>query len=326
MYRFGLLGKYYEGIEDTVIVMVALSTVILYVFNEFLVQILRGLHAYYVPIVSHVICDCLRLFTILALLYLVGISVELLIYVVVAALIIRHLYMVTTVLKKIPLSGARTSLSQFRESLGYGLRHFMGNVLNTLNTKIDLLVLAAFFEKRTLGVYAVAVGVSEMTNYLPSATGYVLYPKLAKETDNAKKREILRKCIISCLVILIPSWLVFLSIGKWLVVGLYGDEFSQAYLYASILMAGAIVLNTTVLLNKYFSGTGRPELVSLARALNLPIKGATLYVLCKYYGALGASLSFVLSSIMLFSITLVIYKKTVRKDEITVRPDSQRGS
>jgi len=307
-------AKYFEGVDNPLIVVLALSTTVLLIFEVFLGQFLRGLQSFYIPVLRRIYYDLIRLAAILALFWLLDVTVGALIVVSFATLLLMDLFLLRAVVHRVTIRGARPSFSQFRESISYGLKHFLGTLLNTLNTKIDLLVLALFLERRTLGIYAVAVGISGLSNFLPWAIGHVSYPRLAKQDDNEKRREIIRKCVTYNLLVLVPAWLAFLAIGRWLVVFMYGKEYQDSYLLASILTAGIILLSVTQLLNKYFSGSGRPGLISVARVVNLPVKAASLYLLCRYYGVLGASSSFVLSNVTLLLATFAMYKAIVRMD------------
>jgi len=313
-WTLGFCAKYFEGVDNPLIVVLALSTTVLLIFEVFLGQFLRGLQSFYIPVLRRIYYDLIRLAAILALFWLLDVTVGALIVVSFATLLLMDLFLLRAVVHRVTIRGARPSFSQFRESISYGLKHFLGTLLNTLNTKIDLLVLALFLERRTLGIYAVAVGISGLSNFLPWAIGHVSYPRLAKQDDNEKRREIIRKCVTYNLLVLIPAWLAFLAVGRWLVVLMYGKEYQDSYLLASILTAGIILLSVTQLLNKYFSGSGRPGLISVARVVNLPVKAASLYLLCRYYGVLGASSSFVLSNVTLLLATFAMYKAIVRMD------------
>jgi len=313
-FLLGIQKHYYQDVDDPWTIWLALSTAVLLIFQVFLRQFLRGLHSYNTPVASRIYHDVLRLAGILALLYLFNITVAALILIAFLALLIVNVYLLGALLRKISLAGARPDFAQFKQSLSYGLRHFLGNVLNRLNTKIDLLILAPFLEKEVLGVYAVAVALGQIMNFVPWAAGFVLYPKLAREHDKNRKREILSHCVTADLLLLLPAWLAFAVLGKWIVVTLYGEAYREVYVLTTILMGGSVLLSVVGLINKYFSGTGRPELSSLARLLNLPVKAAALYFLCRYFGVVGASLSFAVSSFVLLLITSGVYGRIVRRD------------
>jgi len=310
----GMYTDYYEGIDSPWIIFLALSTTVLLVFNEFLRQFLQGLHQFYVPACSRVAYDCFKLAGFLGVFFLLGFGVGAMVVVVALGDCVWILFLLRVVLRKVPISQMGASFSQFKQSISYGLRHYLGQALNTLNTRIDLFVLALFLPRDTLGVYSVAVGLSELVNFLPLTVGYILLPRLAKGDDVARKQHILWKCVTWVLSVLTPCWVVFVIIGRWFVTAVYGKEYQDAYALASILMVGTILLNVTVLINKYFSSTGRPELISIARAINLPLKAGVLYVLCHNFGVLGASVAFLTSSLTLLGFTYVIYLRAARQD------------
>ncbi|MBN2474318.1 MAG: oligosaccharide flippase family protein [Pirellulales bacterium] len=311
---WGVQIKYFAAIHSAGVVLAALATTYLLLLRAFLQQFLRGLHCYHVPIASQIYHDVFRLGAILTLFCFLEITVDALVLIAFSALLLVDVYLLRFVALKIRIRKAHPSFSQFRENMSYGLRHFLGTSLEALNTRIDLLVLALFLDQRTLGIYALAAGLGEIVHFVPWAVGYVLQPKLTREDDPFRRQAIVRRCLGVTSAVLVTSWVSFAVVGSWLVVWVCGTQYRDSYLPAVFLMGGHVWLGLATVMNKYFTATGRPEICSLTRALNLPIKAAALYFLCRYFGVTGAALSFGISSLALLLITCAVYRRIVSVD------------
>jgi O-antigen/teichoic acid export membrane protein len=241
--------------------------------------------------------------------FVCGVNVAVVVGVLVGSYVLVDALMLWLVWLSVRGSPLRLDPAQFRQSLRYGLREYMGSLLATLNVKIDLFVLALFLERAELGLYAVAVGISEVFEFLPGTVSFVLFPRVSRGDDTARKRRVVNKCIVYNLVLMTPVWIGFVIFGRWIVPLVYGRAYAGAYSLAVFLMLGMLILSTVTLANKFFSGIGRPELKSAARAVNLPIKGLLLYWLCRRYGTQGAAVAFVLSNLCLLLGTLRMYAK-----------------
>ena len=70
-------------------------------------------------------------------------------------------------------------LATIRESRGFGARAWLGTLSLVLNARIDQVLMGFLATEAALGIYAVAVNVSEVLLYLPAIVGAVLLPTIA---------------------------------------------------------------------------------------------------------------------------------------------------
>src|SRR5258706_855725 len=77
---------------------------------------------------------------------------------------------------------------QLKKSLGYALRDYPGGVADFTTLRLDQLMLGAMASNVSLGLYVVAVRLSEMTTLAAEAIGDALMPEVAaaKTTDRAE--------------------------------------------------------------------------------------------------------------------------------------------
>lgn len=200
----------------------------------------------------------------------------------------------------------------FKKSMSYGLREHLGFALSALNTDLDLFILAFFMDKHSIGIYSVALGIGAFFNFLPAAITHVLFPKLSEQIPVKRKRRLVNKCLKYNGLALFGFWVLYLSFGNWLVPLVYGDNYSASYFIGLILIVGIIMQSSVVIISKFFSGIGRPEIKSIIRLLVLPVKILLLWAFCRSFGILGAALAYTLSNfigLILFIITYIIFEK-----------------
>jgi O-antigen/teichoic acid export membrane protein len=129
-----------------------------------------------------------------------------------------------------------------------------------------------------------------------------------------KKLEIVYRCVGYNLAVLAALWIAFAAFGPWLVPLVYGDEFSEAYTLSVLMMLGIFFLSVPQILNKFFSGIGRPEIKSYVRLINLPLKGGLLYWMTSAYGVVGAAGAFAVNSFSLMLLTVLFLRILVHKE------------
>jgi len=310
LFALPLLQKsYFSGIQSPYLIYLTLGMILLLLTKQFYVDFLRGLEKYTEFNHTNLLQHALRLSLIAVFAYLFNLTVGFAIIAMFISLVASNLYSYTVIRKEIPLRNQKVSAAQFRENLSFGLKEYLGNLFATLNVKIDLLILAAFMDKASIGIYSVAIALSTLFQFIPSSINVVLLPKISKSTGK-NIQTILQRSIISDGVLLTLAWLSFTMVGKWLIQSVYGMEFSRAYYLSVIMLCGTILLSFTQILNKYFSGIGKPEIKSRIRAMNIPIKAISLYFLVKLYGLEGAAWSFLLTTVFLLVFTLYYYYRT----------------
>ncbi|MCX7591713.1 MAG: oligosaccharide flippase family protein [Kiritimatiellae bacterium] len=314
-----LRSSYYRDIASPWLIYAALACAPLLLLHRMLDQFLQGLQHYRIATLSTLVVELARIAFLLIALALGHMTVGGVIVATVAAYVCLDSYMTFFVARAVRGDPLRLDLPQFWRTLRFGVKEYLGSLLSFLNAQIDLFVLAMFFDPSSLGVYAVAVGMGELFSYLPAAATFVAFPKMAAHDEPAARRRIVRTCIKYDLLLLIAAWLVFAGVGKWVIPLVYGAGYLASYTLGLFLACGYVVLSVVTIVDRFFSASGRPEIQSLTRVLNLPVKAVVLYFLCRRYGIHGAAVAFAVSSMALLTTTLWFYDrlgKEMGKDDI----------
>lgn len=302
--------KFYNSINP-IVVYSTFSITFLLITKHFLMHFQRGLENYKAYNIATLIQPMVRLIFILTvILVYTELTVNFVIFASIISIFIADLYNYYNISKTVSVSLKNKDKKQFKESISYGLKEYIGHVFMILNTKIDSLILVLLSIKHeSLGIYNVAIGIAALIMFIPSSINVVLLPKITKSKSKNNALTILKKSIVLNLSFLIPATLFFFVFGKFLVPFVYGEEFKASYPLANILIIGTLLMSVSQLINKYFSGMGRPEIKSIIRGISLPIKFISLFVLFKYYGTLGAAWSFTFTNFILLLLSLIAMKK-----------------
>lgn len=191
---------------------------------------------------------------------------------------------------------------EFRNSMHYAVRDYPGGVADFTTLRLDQLVLAAMASNVAIGLYVVAVRLSEMTTLAADAIADALMPEVAASKAENRAELLwarsLRLAIYMHLVLLPPLWLGAPLILKIL----FGERFVPAtgafrwlLLAAGVWSLGSIVISG-------LRGFGYPGLSTLAKFSAAAVTTVGLLVLLPRLGITGAAIA----SLIGYSVMLIV--------------------
>lgn len=109
----------------------------------------------------------------------------------------------------------------------YGLKGHGGTILQSLNYRFDMYIVAYFLSAAQVGIYSVAVGFSELLWMLPNSIGVVLTQRAASRSWEEANRitAVSTRVMLS---VLAAGCLVWALIGPFFIPLFYGRAFSDA--------------------------------------------------------------------------------------------------
>ncbi|MBX0299479.1 oligosaccharide flippase family protein [Cryobacterium sp. 1639] len=171
--------------------------------------------------------------------------------------------------------------------LGYGMRVWIGAISGILLSRIDQVLMTPLAGTYQLGLYVVAVSVSELPLIIHQAVRDVTFVNESAESVDDRLSASAR---ISTLL----SGLAALFLGVtmlWWLPFLFGEDFRPALPVAAVLL-GAVVLGTPgSIAGSGLSGRGRPGLRSVSLTVACVVNIVLLVVLSPVLGAMGAALA-----------------------------------
>lgn len=154
----------------------------------------------------------------------------------------------------------RPNVSYIKRATSYGIQAHLSNILGFLNYRVDMFLVNGFLGPAAVGLYAVGVGLVEKIWMISYASGTVLFPRVAAETEEQKRKEFTPLVARTVLwtTALIALVLAFLS--RWIVLLLYSEAFLPAVSALQALLVGIVALSAGRILANDIAGRGFPAL------------------------------------------------------------------
>lgn len=205
------------------------------------------------------------------------------------------------------------SLNQpfFREGLSYGLRIWMGDLAVRANLRLDQLVISWFYEPGLLGIYSVAVKVSELLWLLPDSLAYVLFNKIAAEKDQERRVALTERVHRGLIIIMIAAGVVLALTRTWAIRLLGGSSYLDAAQPLLMLIPGTIAMTTTKVITKYVSGSGRPGASSSITAIGTALSAILYLSMIPAFGIWGAAAASSLGYLFMAVVAVIVYRRLI---------------
>ena len=191
---------------------------------------------------------------------------------------------------------------QWRDALHYGMRGYPGTVADFATLRMDQLLLGGLASSTAIGLYFVAVRLSEITAILAGSVADAVMPEVAAakhgdRADNLLARS-LRLTVYTHLIVLIPLWLAAPHILRIV----YGPSFSAAGGTFRILLVASVVLTAGGIAISGLNGFGHPGLSTIARVSSAAVTVVALLTLLPRYGIAGAAIA----SLLGYSVMMIV--------------------
>ncbi|HWO94513.1 MAG TPA: oligosaccharide flippase family protein, partial [Dehalococcoidia bacterium] len=163
-------------------------------------------------------------------------------------------------------------LSTLREQLRFGLQGEVGNLLQMVNFRLDQFVIVAFVDAAAVGIYSVAVAVSEGLWLLARATSVVLIPRLTA-TDDEEAADL---AAFACRTLLLVAGLAAIAmaiVAPLVIEPIFGTDAEGAILPTLLLLPGVLGTSGLYVTSSYLLSRGKPLLNSYSLAATAALTG-----------------------------------------------------
>lgn len=180
--------------------------------------------------------------------------------------------------------------SLVRRLTAYGAKGHVGTILQGLNYRLDLFVVAIFLQPADVGIYAVVVGVGEFLWLIPNVLGILLLQRAAGSSDtHATATTIFATRVVAAVTgALSLAWLFAAEPMLRLV---YGTRFDNGATALRILLLGIWALAIWKNLANDLGGRGLPQYKSYTALLGVIVTIALDLFLIPRYGIEGAAIA-----------------------------------
>lgn len=177
----------------------------------------------------------------------------------------------------------------------YGLRSYGIDVLNTIASQVDQVLVIAFLNATDVGIYVVALNASRLINIVHTAVVTVVLPTAAgldaevviPMVERSARVSTLVACSFGgCLALILPVAIPLL----------YGKAFANGVVVAQILCGEAVLSGLASVLAQSFMAIGRPGVVTVMQGVGLAVAVPMMWLLLPQFGLVGAALALLVST------------------------------
>lgn len=180
---------------------------------------------------------------------------------------------------------ARPRRAQTVAWIGYGTRYSAVQIVNLVALRLDQLLLGWLASTAAVGLYSIAVSLTEGLLLATTAVGLVVFLDSAKgESSSRFSRKLALTVLASCAA----AALLALAAGP-LVDALFGERYADAIALTRILAIGTPGLVVMRLMTNRLAGGGRPGRASIYALVALVVTSGLDLALIPAHGATGAA-------------------------------------
>ncbi len=204
-----------------------------------------------------------------------------------------------------------------RAVLNYGLRNYVGDLLQFCNYRLDAFIVNFFLGPVGVGLYGVSVALAELLWQLPNAASFVIFPKAASSTHEDMNRFTPR---VFWIVLGITSLgaVGLAAFGEMAIRFIFSSAFLKAYVPLLALLPGVVLLGAGKVLTNDIAGRGYPHYNSITAGIALVVTLVLDFVLIPRMGVVGAALASTLSYTLTCFVSIVFYRHISRRPATSI--------
>jgi O-antigen/teichoic acid export membrane protein len=150
----------------------------------------------------------------------------------------------------------KPNIFYMKRATTYGVQAHLSNILGFLNYRADMFLVNWFLGPAAVGLYSVGVGLVEKLWMVSYAASTVLFPRVAAETEEQRRKEFTPLVARTVLWITGPAALALVLLSRWIVLLLYSEAFLPAVGALKALLVGIVTLSAGRVLSNDIAGRG----------------------------------------------------------------------
>lgn len=216
----------------------------------------------------------------------------------------------------------RFDVGVLRPMLAFGLKSHVQTLAATWHLRIDQLLVGYLLDPTQVGLYAVAVNLTNLLLRVPDALGTVLFPRLAGASTEAGEDATAMVCRATFAVMVLGA-LGYLLVGPAALRLLFGERFTGSIAPMLALLPGIVLMGQYLILTRNFTSRNRQEVNIAAATTALAANVGLNVLLIPRWGIVGAALSSVGSYGFAAAVLMVAFMRVSRRslvDLLVPRP------
>jgi O-antigen/teichoic acid export membrane protein len=191
--------------------------------------------------------------------------------------------------------------------LSYGSRSYVSDILGTLASQVDQVLVIGLLNPTSMGFYAVAIGAARTVDLYSSSVVAVLFPRASSlSTDQiialtARAARLTFAMLLVTMIALIVLMPIVLPLA-------FGRAFVQSVPIARVIVVSFALNGLVYVLAQAFMAAGRPGIVAIIQLCGLATTVPAMFLLIPRYGLLGAAIALVISTLVRFFSLLACFR------------------
>ena len=197
-----------------------------------------------------------------------------------------------------------------RQLIKFGIKSHLSNLVSFINYKIDIFLTNFFLGPIAVGIYVIAVSLSERLWIFSHSASAVIFPRLTRMSNNESERKSLTP--------MISRWVLFITlifacisfyIIDFLVQFFFGSEYLEASLVYFLLLPGVLFLSCSRVLSNDIASRGKPEFNLFISFIVLAVGIIGNLILIPIFQLEGAACATSISYFFHLLFTIKVYNK-----------------
>lgn len=200
--------------------------------------------------------------------------------------------------------------ADLRTVLRFSTPAYLANVLQYLNYRLDLFLVAYFRDLREVGLYALAATLAQLLWLVSTAVATPVFARVGSGADDAEHAAATTAALSrSVLLVQVVLALALAIAAEPLLATVYGSAFTATAPPMWLLLPGVVALGGAAIPSAHIAGLGRPGLNLIGAVLSLAVTLPLDLLLIPYAGMTGAAIASTASYIMTAATTIFFFAR-----------------
>ena len=183
------------------------------------------------------------------------------------------------------------------ELLHFSVPIWISHACYTVSLSLDLLLLERLGNESQLGAYSLSKTLASMFLIVPLGISTLLMPRVAATPQAEHRQSLIRMLVVSLLIDGI-ALAVYLPLVRLVTQRVFGGDYLVPLAVSLLLSLYMIAYGAHGLITAVFVGSGRPQIESVSRVVELAATLLSCWFLIPPFGALGAAVAMLGSKVM----------------------------
>jgi len=194
------------------------------------------------------------------------------------------------------LIAGKFQIADCRHLLRAGVPFLGATISSLVSLQLDTILVVSLLSVKAAGIYTIATAFANGQSSLGEALGITSFAVLSNEKNTGSQERIITETFRQSTLVSFGVGLALSCLIPFIVVPLFGFEFSSAIWPGAVLALAASLTASTNILNQGLRGAGRPHAGLVSQLLGTGVMALAALVLLRRFGLMGMAFAVSLSA------------------------------